>query len=275
MKIIHKLSILSLAFLKIFSLHAGVTQEELNLAKEFESEVLQEILTESKLEILPTQVMKFPYLEAMEGNMAYLPSLDGTMTYSRQSSSIRDISVLRKKIKYAGDGMLYGEEWCGIGYKKIGEEYSQRGGCFITKIDFEEKEEAMLNCFAYALSTFGEKLESLAQKSMDEIQRSVSSSIDQVVESYFESILDEPEDGDLVIYKSSGYYIKGQFIQGITHAGVYRKINSDSHVRGTVESKWGWLLNPYVFIHDVFFVPSFYGETMQFYRLKKNLDLFY
>lgn len=270
--IVIKSIILLLVCINAFSLYAGDIEEERSL----DSEIREEIYSEVNLEILAAQIRDFAYFEKMTGDVTYLSGLDGEMIYARQKLGIRDIKVLMKKIEYAGKGDLYRNEpnevWCGTGYKKIGEDYSQAGGVFIIKIDFDEFSEGSdLNCFAYALGTFGERLEILAQKSMNEIQESVSSSIDLVVEHYFENVRDEPEDGDLVIYKSSGYYMEGQFFQGTTHAGVYRKLDDGLNERGAVESKWGWMLNPYVFVHDVFFVPSFYGETVQFYRLKNGL----
>jgi hypothetical protein len=60
----------------------------------------------------------------------------------------------------------------------------------------------MDNCFAYALQSFGSKLEKLAKKEMSEIVKSVSSSIDEAVTDYFEPVLGSPEDGDLVVYQS-------------------------------------------------------------------------
>ncbi len=129
-----------------------------------------------------------------------------------------------------------------------------------------------LNCFAYALGTFGADLEKLAGVDMEKIQNSVNDTIDHVVNQYFTNVT-EPEDGDLAIYSVSGvfYTLKGVRISGTTHAGIYRKSvsNWNSPEGGTIESKWGWFRNPYVFQHDVFFAPDFYGDTVKFYRLKK------
>jgi hypothetical protein len=162
------------------------------------------------------------------------------------------------------------------GYKKLGEITALHDGGFFRVVKTYEYENVhepvkdfgrFLNCFQYALGTYGSKLEQVAGKSMERIQDSVGESIDIAVKDYFEPINNEPQDGDLVIYETkSGTN---------SHAGIYRKSQplSRSASGGTVESKWGGfgLGRPpciYVFQHDVFFVPYFYGDRAKFYRLK-------
>jgi len=202
-------------------------------------------------------------------------------TYARSYQSFGGSDDLRKKISAMGNNQF------SRGYKSIGEEYShgttpfsskptrmQGGGFFLTvKTIDDDDQERFLNCFAYALGTFENRLEKLAEKSMVEIQKSVSQTIDHIVNRYFTNVV-EPEEGDLVVYSVSPgkclYTPDGTAVFGTTHAGVYRKSkpNWNSPSGGTIESKWGWLLTPHVFQHDVFFTPDFYGDQVKFYRIK-------
>ncbi len=139
------------------------------------------------------------------------------------------------------------------------------GGCFqvLKKL---EGSDTVLSCYKYALRTYGERLEQLAQKPMSEIIHALFFNIDDLVRQFFEPITGEPQDGDLIIYENvEGYHYSGQTLIGSTHAGIYRHTSSG----GVVESKWGWLRNPYVFLHDVFFASHSEGNRAKFYRLKK------
>jgi hypothetical protein len=221
----------------------------------------------------------------MAGKQTYLEEENNEKTYARIYEPFGGSNDLRRSISEKGN-----DEY-GRGYKVIGDAYSftpwpgtpfsgiprrlQGGGFFLTVKTFEETDQdRYLNCYAYALGTFGKDLEKLAEKKMEEIQKSVSLSINEVVKRYFTTVI-APEEGDLVIYSiSSGITIRtpgGSRVSGTTHAGIYRKSNPNwnSPEGGTVESKWGWFYNSCVFQHDVFFVPDFYGDTVKFYRLKK------
>lgn len=220
----------------------------------------------------------------MAGNQAYLQGNDHGQTYARVYESFGGSDDLRKKISTIGNNEY------GLGYKKIGEDYSytpfcggmpfssrptsMQGGGFFFTVKTCDGEERFLNCFAYALGTFGYKLGQLAKKDMTEIQKSVSQTIDHIVSRYFTNVI-EPEDGDLAVYSVAPgrrlHTPRGIEVSGTTHAGVYRKSkpNWNSPSGGSIESKWGWLSNPYVFQHDVFFTPDFYGDQVKFYRIKK------
>ena len=221
------------------------------------------------------------FLGTMAGDQVHLTGIDKEKTYGRKYKSFGGSDDLRKKISKEGSATF------GKGYKDIGEEYSfppfdptkrssmPGGGYFVTIKTYADGDpQRNLNCFIYALGTFGSKLEKLAGKEMKEIQESVLATIDHVVEKYFNNVT-EPEEGDLVIYSvSPGNCIfapGGTQVSGTTHAGVYRKTkpNWNSPPGGSVESKWGFLMNPFVFQHDVFFTPDFYGDQVKFYRLKK------
>jgi len=234
-------------------------------------------------------------LGTMAGNQVILPANDKGYTYGRKYMPFWGSDNLRKRISIVGErSMAYGKN-----FKDIGDEYRdgrgaeyyndsnvinklpsseslQGGRHFITVKNFnEEDKQRCLSCFAYALGTFGKKLEEIARKEIGEIQKSVSLTIDHVVEECFENV-SEPQDGDLVVYSvSPGKVMRtptGLPITGTTHAGIYRAPGSDGNSPrgGSIESKWGWLANSYVFQHDVFFTPDFYGDQVKFYRLKKS-----
>lgn len=239
----------------------------------------------SSLEPTSLFEVQFEFLGTMAGDQIFLKGNNNKLTYARTYQSFGGSNHLRREISKIGDNMF------GSGYKNIGDEYSytpfwrgtpfsskptsmQGGGFFLSIKTFDDKDQdRFLNCFAYALGTFGNKLEQLVEKSMAEIQKSVSDRIDHFVNQYFTNVV-EPEDGDLVVYSVSPGNVlhtpSGREVSGTTHAGVYRKSkpNWNSPSGGTVESKWGWLANPYVFQHDVFFTPDFYGNQVKFYRIK-------
>jgi hypothetical protein len=224
----------------------------------------------------------------MAGNPVYMTGVNQEQTYGRKYESFGGSDDLRNKISNIG------AEHFGEGYKTIGEQYNftplrlwdgrpfntthssmQGGSYFLTiKTYNDNDQDQFLNCFKYALGSFGVDLEKLVGKEMKEIQNSVSHTINHVVDEYFMNV-GEPSDGDLVVYSvSPGKSIStpgGALISGTTHAGIYRKTNPNwnSPKGGSVESKWGWLGNPYVFQHDIFFTPDFYGDQVKFYRLKK------
>jgi hypothetical protein len=219
-----------------------------------------------------TSNISFKFLGSLAGNECYLEGNDGKQTYSRKYDSLA-ANDLRRRVSKQGKNKV-------SGFKTIGQEYSytpnsmgnsgfgtkpgtmQGGGFFFTlKTYKDDDQERFLTCFAYALGTFGERLEKVVHRKMKVIQESVPHTIDHIVKDFFTNV-DTPEDGDLVIYSFSA----GQ----TNHAGIYRnsKPNWNSPEGGTIESKWGWL-TPYVFQHDVFFTPDFYGDTVKFYRLKK------
>lgn len=229
------------------------------------------------------------FLGTMAGNQVYMTGVNKQQTYGREYESCGGSDDLRKRISKIGHGNF------GDGYKDIGKEYSftpfsrydgrpfnmtkaswmQGGGYFLTIKTYDEgDQQGYSNCFAYALGTFGRNLEILAGKEMKQIQASVGQTINHIVDEYFINV-EEPEDGDLVVYNVSRgkiiYTPNGIPCSGTTHAGIYRKTkpNWNSPKGGSVESKWGWLCNPYIFQHDVFFVPDFYGDEVKFYRLKK------
>ena len=165
-----------------------------------------------------------------------------------------------------------GTQYASVGNKfhRIGSVYFKTLKTFTYTPD-ESGRTAHTNCFGYALSTFGAKLEDIALKPMKEIISDVSGSIDDSIKAYFVPVHDKPQDGDLAVYyplydmNYRGHIIRTEVA---THAGIYREVPDFS--TGVVESKWGWLSNPYVFQHSVFFTPEFYGDQVVFYRLAEE-----
>jgi hypothetical protein len=141
------------------------------------------------------------------------------------------------------------------------------GGCFQVLAELKEPD-AQLSCYKYALRSYGARLEQLAQKPMNEIIHDPFFNIDGLVRTYFEPVTGEPEAGDLIIYENvEGYSHPGGFLIGTTHAGIYRYGSKG----GVVESKWGWVRNPYVFLHDIFFASHAEGTLAKFYQLKETM----
>ncbi len=219
---------------------------------------------------------QFEFLVTMAGNPTYLKGNDGKSTYARVYEPFGPYDR-RKSISEIG---YIVSSRC----KDIGEKYGspqgwktdfrgttmQASGFFRTVKTFDDEDpEQFLNCFAYALGTFGTALEELAEKKMEKIQDSVSERINHIVNTYFTNVTN-PKDGDLAIYSVEPgkvvYTPNSVEISGTTHAGIYRKKVSNG---GTIESKWGWCAQPHVFEHEVFFTPDFYGDIVKFYRIKK------
>jgi len=176
------------------------------------------------------------------------------------------------------DELFASEGLPGNHFKNVGEKHHNSGTSFKTVYTCKDYSSPgkgpMDNYFAYAIQSFGFKLERVAKKEMSEIVKSVSCSIDEAITNYFEPIMGSPKDGDLVVYQSqyTNLLLDGSLIKAgsNTHAGIYRDTKSNGHSPngGTVESKWGWWGNSFVFQHDMFFVPTCYGDIIKFYRLK-------
>lgn len=229
------------------------------------------------LELNPTRDR---FLGALAGEEVFLPGNDNQQTYARKYKQCDSSDDLRRRI---GEQNVHartmdrrfgteGEAW-----KYLGEEYNRtQSGYFRTIKKYDDSDqERFQTCYAYALGTFGTKLEELAGKKLEEIQKSVQEGdIDPVVRQYFKNVT-EPLDGDLVIYSIAPgkFYrdFRGNFHSGSTHAGIYRVIeaNEKSPQCECIESKWGVWRNAYVFQHEVFFMSPADGEEVKFYRLKE------
>jgi hypothetical protein len=240
--------------------------------------------------------VKFEFLGTLAGREAFVKSFRES-TYARIYKSCGFSDDNRYTLSNAANGLAYKK--LGEHYSVISDEqkldynehrpfgprnikdiddlgYTRGGGFFLTVKDLAVEGERDINCFGYALSTFGEKLVALSGKSSEELIKSAKNNhgMRAIVSDYFTCIAEFPKDGDLAIYqttkciKSPGFFTIAP--GDITHAGIFRnsKPNWNSPSGGTIESKWGWLSNPYVFQHDVFFTPEFYGDLVTFYRPK-------
>jgi hypothetical protein len=230
-------------------------------------------------------ISSYESLGTFSGKPVYLPGNDDRSTYARRYEPFQPTNAFRRKAAEAQDLLTM---------QKVGEQYSstkksliekpldneaspkETTGFFVTVKKFEDQsDEAALNCFAYAVGTYGNKLEKLAGQPMKEIQKSVDDTIDSVVKKYFTNISEPnmPRDGDLVVYSiPEGEMMqtpRGRLVEGTTHAGIYRE-NNPSCPGGSVESKWGWIDNPGVFQHDVFFAPRYYGGDAKIFRIKES-----
>ncbi len=214
------------------------------------------------------------FLGTLGGTQVYLESYkkDRKATYSRSIKNFGPLVDIRADVAKAGTR----------GFKTIGEEYSftprhlrdgrpfgvaptamQGGGFFLTLKELENQD-AYLFSFQYALNIIGKQLEQISGIPMQALQaQSLAYGIIYLINRYFDCIK-MPEDGDLVIYPNAA---------DSHHTGIYRKSkpNWNSPYGGTIESKWG-SSSPFIFQHDVFFTPDYYGDIVQFYRLKKQPD---
>ncbi|HEY5260179.1 MAG TPA: hypothetical protein VIJ46_05975 [Rhabdochlamydiaceae bacterium] len=247
---------------------------------------------------------------ALAGEEVFLPGIDDQPTYGRKYKPCASSDDLRERL---GEVNIYtkldprftmeGEAW-----KAMGEEYSRTtSGYFHTVKEYAgEDQRRYLTCYAYALGTFGAKLEEVAGKSMGEIQQFVKNGdIAPVLRHCFTNVT-EPRDGDLVIYSIAPGKLyrdyRGNSHSGPMHAGIYRLIPTETEIYEVfkkwrqrlgiidpnkkppqlecIESKWGVWRIPYVFQHEVFFMSPMDGEEVTFYRLndpsssfKENLEV--
>lgn len=82
---------------------------------------------------------------------------------------------------------------------------------------------------------------------------------------HFEKI-DNPQKGDLVVYRTSSLLFRLQYLTAIQHTGLVYDTDM-------VESKWG--TSPYAVIHPTFALPYEYGETVSYYRKKDSDETIY
>jgi hypothetical protein len=287
-----KNSIINYKHLKItilFLVLVNISCTNENVEKEPQASSICIIKQEGTISSGVDQSNKLPFLGTMAGKQIYLESKvhGGANTYTRLYEAFGGSDDLRCAISQSWEahGGAKGFKSIGEGYSYTpwpqfdGHPFSTRptsmpGGGFFLTLQELQGNEISLNCFAYALGTYGEHLEKIAGMEMMEIQKAVCTTIDGIVSKYFHCVQDLPQDGDLAIYQKT---IVNHFLAGVTitfnettHAGIYRdsKPNWNSPRGGTIESKWGWG-NPYIFQHDIFFCPHSYGDIVKFYWLKQ------
>lgn len=213
------------------------------------------------------------FLGKLAGEEVALSGIGGQATYGRIYKAVGSSDALRQKI--TDQVKEVGEAW-----KAMGEEYGRtEGGYFRTVKTYDRNDhQKFLTCYAYALGTFGNKLEGLVGAPIEEIQEAVrEGDIDPIIEQYFTNVT-EPQDGDLVIYslKPGEVYESpsGGRYRGSMHGGIYRVLqpSEDSPQSECIESKWGVYFIHHVFQHEVFFASTYDGSEVRFYRLKNPIE---
>lgn len=186
---------------------------------------------------------------------------NGGRTYARRYNGSPRTDALRKRFFDCN------AEEC----KSIGKEYSDGRPClFNFRVVNEfgpDDPRRFLTCYAYAISTFGEKLEAISGIKIGTFQQYLRmNNIDHIVSTYFENV-DEPRDGDLAVCTvTKSFHDQGTYIKDTTHAGICR-FDEDGNL--CLESKWGPWRMPYVFRHPCFFSSPIDGDFIRFYRLKE------
>ncbi|MDF2576875.1 MAG: hypothetical protein K0S74_359 [Chlamydiales bacterium] len=221
---------------------------------------------------------KFEFLGSIAGDQIYWDGGHEHYVYARRFDHLSVAQTLRKSLNCRGDGFVDPfedpyreimmehqsdpEKW-----KALGEAYSgthtflQGGGFFKTVAKLKEEDSLFsLDNIQYALFITGKLAENNLKITTRELLGQYNGyDIDYIITQYFVPVLDQTREGDLVLYSGT-----------TKHAGIYRNSepNWNSPPGGTVESKWGFKSSPYIFQHDVFFVPNRYGDRAEFYRIR-------
>lgn len=225
-------------------------------------------------------IKKINNLSIMAGLPICLKNDRHNPTYSLKYLASEDSDLLRNKLfisfrgGYEGDDDIFG----GDAYKRMGEDYRAQGkGFFATHKKLDE--EGIPLVLSYTLKSYAKNLENLTNLPFVTINNLYKAyGFTYIIHEYFDSV-DEPKDGNLVVYQAEASFVdrssKIACHEGdVLHAGVYREfeLNSTSVTSGIVESRWSNLLTPYIFQHDPFFVPSFFGNVIKFYQPKANIN---
>lgn len=202
---------------------------------------------------------------------------NGRSTYCREYKAFGGTDEFRNKIFEAMQSSFDGK-----GIKKIGDYYSftpyrlrdgrnfgtlpttWQGGGFFLKLKKLSEADKRISSLEYITRILGPQLESISGLTVEElIKQFCAYGQYYLLECFFEPI-DLPQNGDLVIYQGTE--------DSRPHYGIFRESspNWNSPSGGTVESKWEWWGSPYVFQHDIFFVPPIYGNVAKFYRVKSE-----
>ncbi len=156
----------------------------------------------------------------------------------------------------------------------------QGGGYFLVTQQYEDGDQGrFISSLEYAIRIFETRIkehynESIQFKSFSPRERTCFNAL---VTKYFDPIPPPgvPQEGDLAVYENppKTLYLDGPIrdISGTTHAGIYRATepNWNSSKGGSIESKWGYLSSKYVYDHEVFLTPKYFGDTVKFYRFRE------
>ncbi|MBA2727726.1 MAG: hypothetical protein H0U49_06095 [Parachlamydiaceae bacterium] len=231
-------------------------------------------ITFSSRELI-THDQQLKFLGTMAGDQ--VGKKNSRSTYCREYKAFGGTDEVRNKIFESMQNSYDGKE-----IKKIGDHYSftpyrlrdgrnfgtlpttwQGGGFFLTLKKLSDADERM-SSLEYITQVLGPQLESITGLSVEELVKQFCAYGQSYLLKYFFEPIDLPQDGDLVIYPGAE--------DSHPHYGIFRESsrNWNSPSGGTVESKWEWWRSPYVFQHDIFFVPPLYGKVAKFYRLKSE-----
>ena len=192
-------------------------------------------------------------------------------TYTRKYKAFGGSDPLRKQLSAQcwsrEDTVLLGEHYSYTSFYKREASKEKRefgwkphtslqgGGFFLT---LEKTED---DSISYVIKKLGDSLKKSSGLDQQEIvQRIHAYGVEYFLHQFCESVA-VPQEGDVVVYP------KAESRQ----LGIFREStpNWRSPEGGTVELVW----NQYACQHDIFFVPSSYGDTATFYRLKKTVKL--
>jgi len=217
---------------------------------------------------------KLAFLGTMAGTQIF--PTNATATYTRKYSRFGGSDQVREKLFAAMHRHLNGK-----GISLIGNHYSftpahlrkgqnfgslpsnwQGGGFFL--LVKKLKSTFQHSSLEYVIHTLGHDLQAISGFSAKELCRQVNAyGVNYLIHHYF-TCIKTPEEGDLIVYTDVKY--------SQPQCGIYKnsKPNWNSSEGGTVESKWDWHSNPYVFQHDLFFTPPYFGNVAKFYRIKST-----
>ncbi len=245
-----------------------------------------------------------PFLGTMAGTPSYSPGLHGEPTYTRTykpfggavykypQGYVEYIEV-REKIQRIcsfgtdhylphGLGYSYTPERLrdGRAFGTVPSEEYSGGGYFLVKHTYEDSDQNRFRSgLQYAMRIFETRIKEQYNASISHEEFSDEKHcFNQFVLRYFTPISypDVPKDGDLAVYENPpGTFMREptRDVSGTSHAGIYRatKPNWSSSQGGSIESKWGYLFSKYVYDHEVFLTPKYFGDTVKFYRFRENV----
>lgn len=246
------------------------------------------------------------FLGTMAGEPSYSTGLHGELTYTRTYQPFGTVSYcneygrmeqieLREKIQricfhgsdeFLPHGMAYSftpvELRDGRAFGTQASAEYQGGGYFLVAHTYEDDDQSRFTSgLGYAMRIFETRIKEQYNASIHPKSFSSSEShrFNLFVRQYFDPISapDVPQDGDLAVYENppNTLFLDGPIrdISGTSHAGIYRasKRNWNSSSGGSIESKWGFLFSKYVYDHEVFVTPKYFGATVKFYRFRENV----
>ncbi|MES2122606.1 MAG: hypothetical protein V4492_07515 [Chlamydiota bacterium] len=244
-----------------------------------------------------------PCLGTFAGVPSYSPGLTGELTYTRTYHSFakvphRDeyghVELMDAREQIASICAVGHDDYLphGMGYsytperKRDGRAFGaepfktyQGGGYFLVAHTYADDDQSRFTSgLKYATQVFAKRIQEQYNESIHQAAGySVSRGFNEFVRRYFDPIPspEVPQDGDLAVYENppKTLFMRGPIrdISGTAHAGIYRATepNWNSSKGGSIESKWGYFFSKYVYDHEVFLTPDYFGATVKFYRFRE------